>query len=165
MLIEKSTFNFLKDWELIKYEAYNDGFNYWTIGMGHNINASERFDLIDKKITDKEVVELLQLDFKRLRIEERLRKIKVELDQHKKDAIISLIFNLGYLPDSIILLLNKKQMVSLKAKWMEFCKATDAKTKKKKTVLGLYRRRIAEWDLFSNDYKSRNFYNKIKLPE
>jgi GH24 family phage-related lysozyme (muramidase) len=164
MKIENSTFNFLKDWELIKYEAYNDGFNYWTIGLGHNINASERFDLIDKKITDKEVIELLELDFKRLKIEERLEKIKIPLEQFKKDAIISLIFNLGYLPESIIILMNSKNKVALKNKWMEFCKATDAKTKKKKTVLGLYRRRTAEYDLFVNEYKGRRFYDKIKLP-
>jgi len=164
MIIESSTFNFLKDWELIKYKAYEDGFGYWTIGMGHNINASGRFDLIDKTITKEQVLELLQLDFKRLKIEERLKLITVPLEQYKRDAIIALIFNLGYLPDSIILLINKKQTASLKSKWMEFCKATDVKTKKKKAVLGLYRRRIAEWDLFCNDYKSRKFYDKIKLP-
>jgi len=164
MIIENSTFNFLKDWERILYKAYNDGFNYWTIGMGHNINASGRFDLLDKTITNKEVLELLKLDFERLEIKKKLSRIKIPLEQHKTDALISLIFNLGYLPDSIILLINKKQTASLKSKWMEFCKATDAKTKKKKAVLGLYRRRTAEWDLFCNDYKSRNFYDKIKLP-
>ena len=164
MIVEKSTFSFLKDWELIKYKAYNDGQNNWTIGMGHNINASDRFDLIDKTITDVEVVELLEDDFKRLRIEMQLKKIKIKLEPFKRDAIISFIFNLGYLPDSIVLLINNKQSVALKSKWLEYCKATDAKTKIKKTVLGLYRRRRAEWDLYTNDYKSRNFYDKIKLP-
>ena len=158
-MLAQSTIDFITDWEKVRYKAYDDGFGNLTIGIGHNIKASGRWDLEKKTLTKKEVDDLFIEDYKRLDIHDKIQVIKKRVTQYEYDALASLIFTLGYLPKSIALLVDNKQKEQLKAKWLQYIKSG-----KKKSV-GLYRRRRAEIDLFFNQYKGRNFYDTIKAFE
>jgi lysozyme len=84
---------FLKSLEGFKTKAYKDVNNLWTIGVGHLILPTENI-LLTKTLTSKEVNNLLDKDLDRF---ERVvsDSIKVPLTQHKKDALVSLAFNIG----------------------------------------------------------------------
>lgn len=158
-MLAQSTINFISDWEKRRKKAYDDGSGNLTIGIGHNIKASDNWHLEHKTLTDKEIDDLFLEDYKRLDIHDKIQVIKRRINQQEYDALASLIFTLGYLPKTIALLVDNKQKEQLKLKWLQYIKSN-----KKKSV-GLYRRRRAEVDLFFNQYKGRNYYDSIKAFE
>ena len=158
-MLAQSTINFISDWEKRRKTAYDDGSGNLTIGIGHNIKASDNWYLEHKTLTDKEIDDLFMDDYKRLDIHDKIQVIKRRITQWEYDALASLIFTLGYLPKSISMLVDNKQKEQLKMKWLQYIKSN------KKKSMGLYRRRRAEIDMFFNQYKGRNYYDSIKAFE
>lgn len=146
-MLAQSTINFISDWEKRRKKAYDDGSGNLTIGIGHNIKASDNWHLEHKTLTDKEIDDLFLEDYKRLDIHDKIQVIKKRVTQWE------------YLPKSISMLVDNKQKEQLRIKWLQYIKSN-----KKKSV-GLYRRRRAEVDLFFNQYKGRNYYDSIKAFE
>jgi lysozyme len=104
--------------EAWRRESYNDGYGFWTIGVGHTRTKPKR----GQRISDGEVWRLFVED---LRIVEKdiERLVKVRLEQHEYDALVSFIFNIGgskFKTSTLLRLLNenKKQEAAAQfARW------------------------------------------------
>ncbi len=121
--------------------AYDDGFGFVTVGVGHTKTKYRK----GERVSDEQVWVHLVNDLKDVENElERL--IEVELTDNEFDALVCFAFNVGlsaFRKSTLLKLLNegKKDAVVLEfAKW---------KYVKKKVVDGLVRRRAAEAALFA----------------
>lgn len=162
--INEQTLKHIEDWESRKYSMYDDGAGYGTIGIGHAIFDKEEIfnnkKLVTAKLTDKEIEELLLQDLKnRLKAEKQIKdKITIELTQNQFDALVLFIFNTGTLWNALATVINTygKDINILKKQWRYY------NTSRGKIMAGLINRREGELDLFLNQYKGRNYYNKSK---
>lgn len=82
--------------DLVKYfekyvpTPYNDGVGFMTIGYGHQIKNGEKFT----KLSEQAAEELLKKDM----IEHQNvinNLVKVPLEQHQHNALVSFVFNIG----------------------------------------------------------------------
>ncbi|WP_369310166.1 peptidoglycan DD-metalloendopeptidase family protein [Providencia rettgeri] len=140
---------FIKKWESMQLNAYNDSEGFCTIGYGHLIsrNKCENMVLDDtfaNGITEEKADELFNSDL--VRFENAIKRdIAVKLFQHEYDALVSLLFNCGsnFLRDGkapkLLSSINTEDY-ELAAK--EFLDITNNGT------LGLVRRREAEKNIF-----------------
>lgn len=80
--------------ELIKYfegcelTAYQDSVQVWTIGWGHTKQVYEGMVVTQK---DADAMFLYELE----EYEEYINRIKLPLEQHQFDALVSWVYNLG----------------------------------------------------------------------
>jgi len=80
----------IKKCESLELTPYLDDVGVWTIGYGHTKNV----DASTPPITEKEAEELLRQDLEGF---ERQLNIQFSgLSQNKFDALVSLVFNIGY---------------------------------------------------------------------
>lgn len=80
---------FIKEFEGLKLEAYQDIAGIWTIGYGHTETAREGMT-----VTEEQAEALLRWDLKGFETAVN-GTVKVELQQHEFDALVSLAFNIG----------------------------------------------------------------------
>lgn len=78
----------LKQFEGLRTEAYQCAAGRWTIGYGHTLTAREGMI-----ITEQRAEHLLRQDVKT--IERWLTAQNIVAEQHRFDALVSFIFNLG----------------------------------------------------------------------
>lgn len=158
--IKDSTIFHLLEWEHKTYKAYDDGFKFMTIGVGHVIfDRNETFNnkkLISATLTDNEVNDLLIQDLKeRVKAIEQIKnKIKVDLNQDQIDSLVLFIFNTGTLWNDLAKVINEK--LDIESQFRKYI------TVKGKPTAGLINRREAEKDLYFSKYKGRNYYTKAK---
>ncbi|MDO6758768.1 glycoside hydrolase family protein [Tamlana sp. 2_MG-2023] len=159
--ISQKGIDFIKKWENLKLEAYNDSEDYCTIGYGHLIKKAkcESFELPDQfknGITKSEAELIFNEDLEPF--EQAVKEeIKVPLYQHEFDALVSLLFNTG---KSFLSVggVNKgdtkiKQNINQK-KYIEG--ANEMIDVNNGGVFGLTRRRQAEINIFKNNiYESK----------
>lgn len=90
MVISKDGLDLIEFFESLSLVPYICPAGYWTIGWGHLIRPGEEFT----EITEDEADQLLRLD---VHDAERAvnRLIRVELEQHQFDALVSFTFNAG----------------------------------------------------------------------
>jgi lysozyme len=80
---------YLRQWEGVRLESYQDSAGVWTIGVGHTRTAAPGMR-ISSTAADQLLIEDLQW------VDECMgRTIKVEISRPQKAAIASLIFNIG----------------------------------------------------------------------
>lgn len=80
--------------EAVVLSAYKDSVGVWTIGVGHTAAAGEPIPEPGLRITLEEAVALFGRDLKRY--EEDVEKaVKVPLEQHEFDALVSFHYNTG----------------------------------------------------------------------
>lgn len=164
--INSNTKKILEDWEGRKYKLYDDGAGFGTVGVGHAVfDENEKFNgklLISATLTDKEIDSLLAQDLAvRIKAEKQINeKINFPLTQNQFDAIVLFIFNTGTLWNVLSAAINaygkNKDEAALRKQWRYY------NTSKGKIMAGLINRREAEVDLFLNQYKGRNYYDKSK---
>lgn len=158
--------NLIKHYETFFANPYLCPAGVATIGYGTTIYPNgKKVKLSDPKITEPEAVELLQYDLQRFEKDvNSLLKVKVE--QHQFDALVSFAYNLGSdidadtvaegLGDSTLLKLINANIVR-QIGWQkriaaEFNKWISATVKGKRKVLkGLVARRNSESILFTNN--------------
>lgn len=144
MSVNAATLKLIRDFEGVRFKAYKDIANKWTIGVGHLILSDER-ELLGRTLTMAEVDTLLQADLaKAERGVDAL--VKVPLNENQRGALVSFCFNLGVgrLGASTLLeLLNGgfyKEAAQQFGRWIN---AGGAPSK------GLIKRRAAEVALFN----------------
>ncbi|SQH41404.1 Lysozyme [Salmonella enterica] len=91
--------SFIKAWECLSLETYNDNHGFCTIGYGHLIEK-ERCENISVplqfQIGFNEISASLLFDSDLVRFEQGVKNaVSVKLYQHEFDALVSLLFNCG----------------------------------------------------------------------
>ena len=129
-------------YEGMKLEAYPDpgtGEEPWTIGVGHTDGIKE-----GDTCTEKEALDWLRDDCREA--EDCIdAHVEVELTQNQRDALISLIYNIGcgnFRGSTMLKLLNAGNTISAANQFGRWDKAAGKK------MAGLTRRRDAETKLF-----------------
>jgi len=89
MKASNDALNLIKEFEGLKLEAYKCSAGVWTIGYGHTQNVKKGM-----KITKEEAEKFLQQDI--VNFEKQLNSLGLNLRQNQFDALISLIFNIGF---------------------------------------------------------------------
>jgi GH24 family phage-related lysozyme (muramidase) len=90
---------FIKDWEGLEINAYNDSKGYCTIGYGHLIKKKKCNEIIipdefKNGITEEEATKIFKEDLKQF--EKAIqRDVLVNLHQKEFDALVDLLFNCG----------------------------------------------------------------------
>jgi len=164
--ISNSTYLHLIDWEKKHKTAYDDGAGYMTIGIGHAIfNKNETFEgkvLLKSTLTDEQIYRLLDQDlYFRIKATQQINKlITHKLEQYEFDALVLFAFNTGTIWNALAATINSyfitKDVDALKKRWRYYNFSNG------KIMAGLVNRREGELDLFLNQYKGRNYYNKSK---
>lgn len=120
---------------------------YKTIGWGHRVQPSERFQ---QPISAVEADRLLQADV--LRVGGQIAvSVRVPLTQSMMDALACLTFNIGYaafVGSTLFAVLNVGQYEAAANEFLRWDKAKNPKTGQKERRTGLTRRRQAERELF-----------------
>ncbi|NFA43764.1 hypothetical protein EXM65_14630 [Clostridium botulinum] len=153
--ISDNGINFIADYEKF-YEAAYRGLDYQneTIGYGHVIKSSENFTTL----TEKEAKALLKKDLESFvyLVNDMIQGLSI--NQHQFDSLISFSYNCGAnaLKTSTLLKDIRKgaELDTIKSDFCMWCICNGEKS------LGLWRRRIDEFDIFAfGDYKRkyRNF--------
>lgn len=95
MKMSDTGLDLLKQWEGVETEKYKDAGGKWTIGVGHLLTREEIMGgKYDDGITEAEALELLAADLRPF--EECVkRNVRVALQQHEFDALVSFAFNVG----------------------------------------------------------------------
>jgi len=97
--ISQKGIDFIKSWEKLRLEAYDDSEGYATIGYGHlirksSVDAGPLEPKFANGITEEYAEELLRQDL--LNAERTLkRRVSVDLYQQEYDALVSLVYNMG----------------------------------------------------------------------
>ena len=139
---------FLANWEGCILHPYKDVAGLRTIGIGHLITSNENFP-DGTSISKERALEILSIDLEKC--ESAIKKnITVQLTQHQFDALVSFGFNCGvgvYSNSGVCKALNSGDYDHVPAKLLDWSKA---RVNGVLTVVkGLYDRRKAEGDLFS----------------
>ena len=123
---------------------------YKTIGWGHRVQPSERFQ---QPISAVEADRLLQADV--LRVGGQVgAAVKVPLTQSMMDALVCFAFNVGlgaFFGSTLRGLLNIGQYEAVANEFLKWDKVKNPKTGQKERLTGLTRRRQAERELFLRD--------------
>lgn len=129
---------------------YRDPADRWTIGWGHLICDSERFD---RPLTVAQADALLRSDLERFAAGVNAC-VTVPITQAMFDALVCFSFNVGlgaFTGSTLLRLLNQRFYAAAAGQFERWNKATDPKTGQKVALRGLTRRRKAERDLFERD--------------
>lgn len=84
----------LADREGLRLKAYKDSVGVWTIGLGHTSAAGPPKVTPGMTITKDEAWDIFRRDAAKFR-EEAHGLVKVPLEQHEFDALVSFVFNVG----------------------------------------------------------------------
>ena len=142
---------FIARFEGFRGQLYNDAAGHATIGYGHlvhhgPINGSEPAEF-RKGISQERALALLQTDAAKAAAE-IARSVKVPLEQHQFDALVSFAFNVGngaFRESTLLRLLNEGRYDAVEAQLARWNKAGG------KTLQGLVNRRAAEAKLFNRE--------------
>lgn len=150
MRVSDNGIDFIKQWEKLAMEPYNDGAGYMTIGFGHRIREGEHF----KRIDEDQARDLLMSDIED--VEVKLTDcLEREVSQEQYDSLASLCFNIGnHAFERSTLLQKLNQGRPFKECAPQFDRWVFGGGKK---MAGLVNRRAAERKLFeTGEYDARH---------
>ena len=129
---------FIADYESFSATPYDDGFGNLTIGYGHLIGPNETFT----SISESEALALLRSDlaYAEKQVVTYSAKCGIVWDQNEFDAFVSLAYNAGSYFESVM-----DKIIQGVDPYQAFSTIIYAGGRK---VLGLYRRRMDEADMF-----------------
>lgn len=152
MQIDQAGEDFIKSFEGLRLEPYQDEAGVWTIGWGHiegvsrytpSINLMQAQTIFDDDIEP---------------IEEAVTKdLLIDVTQSEFNALVSFAFNEGTeaLHNSTLLKkLNAGDRQGAAKQFDRWIYVKDEKTKQMVVDKGLVRRRLAEKELFLNDFNA-----------
>ncbi|EPD3289601.1 glycoside hydrolase family protein [Cronobacter sakazakii] len=140
---------FIKSWESLGLEAYNDANGFCTIGYGHLIEKKRCEDIIisaqfQNGITEENAETLFNEDL--IKYEEAVKEsVAVKLYQNEFDALVSLLFNCGenfFRQNKAPLLIDNLNSEDYSGAAHQFLDITNGGDN------GLTRRRNAEYEIF-----------------
>lgn len=144
----------VKSYEKLILTAYDDGYGYLTIGYGH---TSDKYYKIvpGASITKEKAIEIFKVDlFEAGDAVDRELLNEDKLSDNQYSAIVSTVFNCGslkakregrWIPSELMIALNEMKLDQA-AELLKTFKTTSAG----KPSLGLRRRRLAEYFLFTS---------------
>jgi len=133
--------NFIQQFEGLRLSAYLCPAGKWTIGYGQT-SIADRPVREDDKITLSEADELFEIAL--IPYENKvIQEIKVALNQHQFDALVSHTYNTGG-SETLFALINQGAHKSEIQRWMEHSHITGRGV----VLNGLIRRRKAESELY-----------------
>ena len=137
----------IKEHEALKLTAYLPTKNdVWTIGWGHTKTAKQGM-----VITEVQAEQLLMDDLQWVEVTID-RMVKVAITQNQRDALGSLIFNIGatnFSKSTVLRKLNAKDYKGAADAFLMWDKQKDKQTGQMVALRGLTRRRQQERDLFN----------------
>ncbi|MHC8408277.1 lysozyme [Pseudomonas sp. TMB3-21] len=129
----------IKSFEGLRLNSYQDSVGVWTIGYGTTRGIGPRMT-----ITNDQAEQMLMKDIARFEPEvERL--VKVPLNQHQWDALLSFVYNVGAMnlgTSTLLKLLNTRNYAAAAEQFPRWNKAGG------KVLNGLVKRRAAERRMF-----------------
>lgn len=139
----------IKKWEGLYLSAYKDPVGVWTIGYGHtNLSGVGPKVTPTLRLRDQRHAEDILINVLAEVYEPALRRhIKVPLNQHQWDAMVTWVYNLGEtnLRNSTLLKrLNQGRFDAVPAEMMKYNKARNRATGRLEEYRGLTNRRRAE---------------------
>lgn len=130
----------IKSFEGLRLNSYQDSVNVWTIGFGTTRGIGPGMT-----ITNDQAEQMLMKDIARFEPEvERL--VKVPLNQHQWDALLSFVYNVGSMnlgTSTLLKLLNARDYAGAAEQLPRWNKAGG------KVLNGLIKRRAAERRMFA----------------
>lgn len=153
MKISSKGIEIVTSFEGLYLKSYKCPAGVWTIGYGHTGKVGQKAICSGMTITESTAISLLKEDMKES--EKYVKKyVKVPLNQHQFDALVSFQFNTGALGQSTLLKKLNARKYSEAAE--QFLVWNKAHVNGKLTVLnGLTRRRKAERKLFLTPVKKK----------
>jgi GH24 family phage-related lysozyme (muramidase) len=147
--LSKQGAQLIATFEGFRGQLYNDAANHCTIGYGHlvhhgPIDGSESAEF-KAGVSRERALELLQEDAGKAAAE-ITRCVKVPLEQHQFDALVSFVFNVGtgaFRESTLLRLLNEGRYDTVEEQLARWTKAGG------QTLQGLVNRRRAEAELFT----------------
>ncbi|MCP5362255.1 MAG: lysozyme [Hyphomicrobiales bacterium] len=106
--ISRNGITFIAEHEAFKPEVYLDQAGYPTIGYGHKLLSGESYP---DGISREEALTLLEKDVSKAESAIQ-RLVKVSLNQHQYDALVSLVYNIGsgnFASSTLLRLLNQRR--------------------------------------------------------
>lgn len=158
MKLSSKGLRLIQKFEGLSLKAYKCSAGVWTIGYGHTKDVQEGMI-----ISETEARRLLINDIKRFEryVNQRLKDNK--LNQNQFDALVSFAFNLGSIKSGFYQALKDNDYRKASKILPLYHKAGGEK------LLGLYRRRFAEWCLFwldiEPDYEQINKMSFLDIQE
>ena len=132
--------SFIREFEGLETDAYQDVVGIWTIGVGHTGPEVKK----GMTITESAALDILGKDLDKF--EKGVAKlVKVPLSQDQFDALVSFSFNVGlgnFQSSTLLKLLNQGNYEAVPTQLLRWNKAGG------KEVAGLTRRRAAEGQLW-----------------
>ncbi len=123
--------------------AYDDGYGYKTIGVGHTKTKYKK----GATITDEEVWRLFVADLKACEAVVE-KHVKVALQQHEYDALVSFVFNVGsgnFSKSTLLKLVNQNKKIEAVGQFARWRMSAG------KVSNGLIRRRSDEAKMFAGE--------------
>lgn len=142
--ISNNGLNLVKQFEAFRSTMYLDAVGLKTTGYGTLIDTKEEQYLINKKITEAEATDLLELDM--AKFEKAINNlVKVELTQNQFDALCSFTYNVGisnFKNSTLLKMINEGKIKESADQFLRWNKAGG------KVLSGLTSRRQKEMELF-----------------
>jgi lysozyme len=139
-MISEKGIKLLKDFEGFRTHAYQDSVGVWTIGYGHTKGVTPNMIISTAEGEEMLVEELKEYE----NYVDDL--VKVPLDQHQYDALVSWVYNLGptnFRSSTMLRVLNEGKYEEVPNQIRRWNKAGG------KELDGLTRRRNAEAEMFA----------------
>ena len=139
-MISERGIKLLKDFEGFRTHAYQDSVGVWTIGYGHTKGVTPNMVISTAEGEEMLVEELKEYE----NYVDDL--VKVPLDQHQYDALVSWVYNLGptnFRSSTMLRVLNEGKYEEVPNQIRRWNKAGG------KELDGLTRRRNAEAEMFA----------------
>ena len=139
MKVSDKGLSLIKEFEGCELTAYQDSVGVWTVGYGHTKTAQK-----DMVITQEQAEDMLASDVHDHAVGV-YKALKVNVEQHQFDAIVSLAFNVGVNAvrnSTLIKMINRGDDKLAAAQFDRWNKAGG------KVLAGLTRRRSAERNMF-----------------
>lgn len=140
MRIGENGLSLIKHYEGCKLKSYLCPAGVWTIGYGHTGMVMKGME-----ITQEQAVDMLKGDI--ARFESNINSLKLDLSQHQFDALVCIIFNIGFGNFKTSTLLKRVASCdtpeNIKEAFMMWVKAKGI------TLSGLVKRRTSEAELFN----------------
>lgn len=156
LTLSQNGIDFIKKWESIDLNYYNDSEDYCTIGYGHLIAKDKCENIVIPPefingITEVQAESLFKKDL--IRFEEAVKnEIKVPLHQYEYDALVSLLFNTGKSFLSVGGANKGDTKIKTYINQMKYIEgANEMVDVNNGGVFGLTRRRQAEINIFKNN--------------